>query len=68
MGTHMRAKRMYRRLSHEDAVAIVKAYHLDGRSQVDIANERDLDRTYVHLIVHGEARAAAFDEVFPGAR
>lgn len=64
----MRPKRKHTRVTHEDAVAMVRAYHLDGKTQAEIAKQAGIGSGYACRIVHGDARPEAFDEVFPGAR
>lgn len=64
----MKPKKQYKKLSHEAVVAMVKAYHIDGRSQAELAREVGMASTYVCLLVHGGARREAFLEVFPDQR
>lgn len=64
----MRPKRKAKRLSHEGAVAIVRGYHLEGKTQASLAAEHNVCTGYASLVAHGDARPEAFREVFPEGR
>lgn len=63
----MRPKRKNVRITHANAVAMIRAYHLKGATQASLAAEFGVTQAHVSRIVHGDARAEAFAEVFPNA-
>lgn len=59
----LREKRKVRRLSVEEARAIVHAYHALGRTQLSLADEYGCSAGYVSLLVHGDARPDVYESV-----
>lgn len=59
----MKMKPKRQGIDHDDAVAIVRGYHADGRSQTELARAYGLSISYVHDLVHGKRRKAAYAQV-----
>ena len=59
----MKPKRSYKRVTHENAVAMVRAYHLEGVTQKAIAELYGITNSQVCRIVHGDIHPTAYAEV-----
>lgn len=50
-------------MDHDRAVAIVRAFHVERRTQMAIAREHGISHTYVNHIVHGQRFPEAYKQV-----
>lgn len=64
----MRPRRKMVKVTHEDAVAMVRAYHLKGATQASLKAAFGCSQSHIARIVHGDSQPEAFAEVFPDAR
>lgn len=59
----MRSKRKYRSLSDSEAYQIVRAYHEEFKTQLELAEMFGVDNGYVSRLVHGDARPEIYRQV-----
>lgn len=51
------------RVSDEMSLAIVRGYHLEGRTQSELAKEYDVSQTTIHMHVHGTVNPHIYAKV-----
>lgn len=59
----MRKKQKRATLSHEQALDIVRGYHLRGEKQQVLADRHGTNTGYVSRLVNGEARPECYEQI-----